>query len=120
MNYITKQTTNFVNTETGEVLGSINAFLNVLDNPNDYQLARDMATRLVGLECTGNYNKPIIVIATREFEDGKTIQVTATFKQLLDYTPGEEEEEENEEEEEEDKEEEEDEYNGGSIKEEDD
>lgn len=103
MNYITKQTTNFVNTETGEVLGSINAFLNVLDNPNDYQLARDMATCLVRLECTGNYNKPIIVIATRDFEDGRTLQVTATFKQLLGYT--EDEEEENEEEEEEDKEE---------------
>lgn len=103
MNYITKQTTNFVNTETGEVLGSINAFLNVLDNPNDYKLAHDIAARLVGLECTGNYNKPIIVIATRDFKEGKTLQVTATFKQLLGYT--EDEEEENEEEEEEDKEE---------------
>lgn len=98
-----KQTTNFVNAETGEVLGSINAFLDVLNDPTDYQLARDMATRLVSFgSALENYNKPIIVIATRDFEDGRTIQVTATFKQLLSYKAG---EEIAEEEEEEDKEE---------------
>ena len=97
-----KQTTNFVSAETGEVLGSVNAFLDVLNDPTDYQLARDMATRLVGFgSAPENYNKPIIVMATRDFEDGRTIQVTTTFKQLL----GQDEEEENEEEEEENEEE---------------
>ena len=101
-----KETTNFVNAETGEVLGSINTFLDVLNDPMEYQLARDVATHLVRFGCAPeNYDKPIIVMANRDFEDGKTIQVTATFKQLLDYTAGEEEENEDEEEEEEEEEE---------------
>lgn len=92
-----KQTTDFVNAETGEVLGSINAFLDVLINPIDYQLAHDMATHLVSFGCAPeNYNKPIIVMATRDFEDGRTIQVTATFKQLLGQDEEEEEEDKEE------------------------
>lgn len=92
MNYITKRFTTFVNVKTGKLLGSVNAYLDVLNDPTDYQLAHDMATRLG--------SALIIVMATCVFEDGRTMQVTATFKL------GQDEEEENEEEEE-DKEEEE-------------
>lgn len=109
-----KETTDFVNAKTGEILGSIDTFLDVLTDPTETNLAIKIATRLVGFGCAPeNYNKPIIVMATRDFEDGKTIRVTATFEQLLDgyvedkEEESEEEEEENEEEEEENEEEEE-------------
>ena len=81
-----KQTTNFVNAETGEILGFINDFLDVLNDPTDSRLAFDIATRLLSLECAPeNYDK-LIVMATCDFEDGEIIQATATFRQLLSYT----------------------------------
>lgn len=80
-----KQITNFVNAETGEVLGSIDTFLDVLHNRDDMNLAGDIATRLVKYMCAPeNYNKPIIVTSTIDYGDGKTMKVTATFKHLTE------------------------------------
>lgn len=75
-----KETTDFVNAETGEVLGSIDTFLDILSDPIQTKLAITIATYLVGYGCAPeNYNKPIIVISTRDYENGKTTQVTATY-----------------------------------------
>lgn len=83
-----KRTTEFVNAETGEVLGSIDTFLDVFDgNSGEAKLATAIATHLVGYGCAPeNCNKPIIVIATLDYGDGKATQVRATFKNLLNWT----------------------------------
>ena len=97
-----RRITDFVNAETGEVLGSIDTFLDVLHNRDDINLATDIATRLVGYMCAPeNYNKPIIVTSTIDYGDGKTMKVTATFEHLLGWTEDEEDEEAEEDEEDE-------------------
>lgn len=98
-----KETTDFVNAETGEVLGSIDTYLDVLSDPTEINLAIKIAIRLVGFGCAPeNYDRPIIVIATRDFEDGDSMQVTAAFEHLLAYTEDEDEDKEEDDEEDDD------------------
>lgn len=85
-----KETTDFVDTETGEVLCTMNIFLNTLECAYDKKLARETAYYLN--ELIKRYFDPIAVISTRTNERNKTLQMITIF------TRGEEEEDEEEEE----------------------
>ena len=74
-----KETTDFINAETGEVLLSIDTFLDTLESPHD----REMAVRL------GNnanfYKCPfiVVVVSTCDYDNGSTLQIRTTLKNLL-------------------------------------
>ena len=71
-----KETTDFINAETGEVLYTIDKFLDTLICPEDIKQAIAIATGLVG---------SIIVISVYDYEDGTATCITATLKHLLEY-----------------------------------
>ena len=83
----------FVNAETGEVLGSINTFLDISHNLDEIKLAKTISTYLVEfLRKAENYNSATMVVCTIDYENGKTMQVTVTSKDLLNEEEEDEEE----------------------------
>lgn len=74
-----KETTDFINAETGEVLFSIDTFLDTLESHYDREMAVCLLDNNINF-----YEYPfIVVVSTRDYESGSTLQIRTTLENLL-------------------------------------
>jgi len=74
-----KETTDFINAGTGEVLLSIDTFLDTLESHYDREMAVCLLDNNINF-----YEYPfIVVVSTRDYESGSTLQIRTTLRNLL-------------------------------------